>query len=95
MVALLQSFLFRLCNRYSVVIRTNHPTLPLQSPGVTIRTARFNTKNLPFCPHNVFTCVCRHRINRLVFLVEANYVLCEVLVEYLPVISIRLNFQMA
>ena len=37
--------------------------------------------------------VCWHRINRLVFLVEANYVLCEVLVEYLLIISIRLNFQ--
>jgi len=37
--------------------------------------------------------VCRHRINRLFFLVEANYVLCEVLVKHLPTISIRLTFQ--
>ena len=100
-VARLQSFLFRLCDWYSIVKWTNHPTLPFRvqgllyvPPDLILKTFQFAHTMYLRVPNDIIKgTVCRHRINRLVFLVEANYVLCEVLVKHLPIISIRLNFQ--
>ena len=63
-------------------------------PDLTLKTFHFaHTMYLRVSYDIIKGTVCRHRINRLVFLVDANYVLCEALVKHIPIISIRLNFQ--